>query len=81
MIFFNNKILPLQLCFSIQFIEEKQYSIEISLIKLENINYKEYMKYLDTKKEEFKLKDEDQNLIKNIENKKDLKKCENFYQE
>jgi len=81
MIFFNNKILPLQLCFSIQFIEEKQYSIEISLIKLENINYKEYMKYLCYKKEEFKLKDEVLNLIKNIENKKDLKKCENFYQE
>ena len=81
MIFFNNKILPLQLYFSIQFIEEKQYSIEISLIQLEDINYKEYMKYLCYKKEEFKLKDEVLNLIKNIENKEELRKYNNFYQE
>ena len=39
------------------------------------------MKYLCYKKEEFKLKDKDQNLMKNIENKEDLKKYENFYQE
>ena len=39
------------------------------------------MKYLCYKKEEFKLKEEDQNLIKNIENKEELKKYNNFYQE
>ena len=39
------------------------------------------MKYLCYKKEEFKLKDKGQNLMKNIENKEDLKKYENFYQE
>ena len=39
------------------------------------------MKYLCYKKEEFKLKDKDQNLMKNIENKENLKKYENFYQE
>ena len=77
MILFNNKILPLQLYFIFN-LQKKQYSIEISLIQLEDINYKEYMKYLCYKKEEFKLKDEVLNLIKNIENKKDLK---NFYQE
>ena len=44
-------------------IEEKQNNIEISLIKLDDINYKEYMKYLCYKKEELNLKKyENQNL-------------------
>ena len=82
MILFNNKLLPLQVYFPTSLIEEKQNNIEISLIKLDDINYKEYMKYLCYKKEELNLKKyENQNLIKNLEDEDELKKYENFYQE
>ena len=56
MILFNNKLLPLQEYLPTQLIEEKHKSIEISLINLEDIYYKEYMKYLCYKKEELELK-------------------------
>ena len=82
MILFNNKLLPLQVFFPTPLIEEKQNSIEISFIKLDDINYKEYMKYLCYKKEELNLKKyENQNLTKNIEDEEESKKYENFYQE